>query len=235
MNSNKSNNKGCFSAILGTLAIIAAVAVYAVLSSLLNNLVITLRLGDKNECALLSLSLIGVFIAFVLFDIIFIVWQWRLAKKGSEGYAKTDRLFKIVLAVCLSAVVIFPFISANTYTSLSEDRISKVFFAEYKSYDIDTDISRCTLACTSDGALSYTLTMSDGERIELFGSVSSCGDGFVERYENLYGYASEITEGLRERGITPRIIGEQYMQDGYRDSHPEVWKYLEQMIKEAGN
>ncbi len=230
---NKKNNQGCFSAVLGTLCIIIGVIIYAVVSSLVSNLFISLRFGNASECALLSLSFTGIIVAFIAFDIIFIVWQLKLMKRGEEGEAKFNKIFKLTLIICLCVVILFPIISANTFTKLDEASISKVFFIEYRTYDISTDITHATLACNADGNLTYTVTMRDWERVELFGSVNSCGDAFIDEYENLYGYAAYLTKRLSENGQTIRIIGKEYMETHYKDAHPEIWKYIEVMIKES--
>ncbi len=229
-NLNKNNNKGCFSAILGTLAVIGGVLLYAVIASLVSNLFISLRFGDDAACALLSLSFAGIIAAFIAFDIVFVVWQLKLARGDDAGL---DKIFKLTLIICLCAVLLLPIVSANTFTRLDDSSVSKVFFAEYKSYDIEKDMSRATLACNEGGSLTYTLTMSDGEKIELLSSVNSCSDAFIEKYENLYGYAAYLTEKLSDNGISLRVIGEEHMEESYKDAHPEVWKYLEKMIEES--
>ncbi len=227
---NKKNNKGCLSGILGTLLVVAGVILYAVISSLINNLLISMRFGDKTACALLSLSISGIGVAFVLYEVIFVAWQVKLGKTGSDGEAKFNKLFKLIAIACVCASLLFAIVSASTYTKLSDTSVSKVFFIEYESYDIEEDVARCTLSCDSSGRLSYVITMKDNEKFELLGTVNSCGSGFVEKYENLYGYAAYISEGLLSRGLPTRIVGEKYMEEGYKDSHPEVWKYLEKII-----
>ena len=230
---NKNNNKGCVSGILGTLAVILGVIVYAVLSSLLCRAFVGARLSDEPACALLTFSIPGIGIAFVLLEGIFVAWQIKLSKKGREGERKFNRIFKIVTLSCISALILLSIVSANTYTKLGSETISKVCFAEYKSYDVDRDIARCTLSCSADGALSYTVTMKDGEKIELFNAVNSYGDGFAEKHENLFGYASYLSEKLATGGLPTRIVGEQYMEKYYKEDHLEVWKYLEAMIREV--
>ncbi len=214
------------------MCIIIGVVIYAVVSSLVNNLFISLRFGDASACALLSLSFAGIIVAFIAFDVIFIVWQLKLFRRGEESEAKFNKIFKVTLAVCLSMVLLFPIISANTFTMLDDSSFSKVFFTEYRKYDISTDITHATLACDANGNLTYTVTMRDRETIELFGSVNSCGSGFIEDYENLYGYAAYLTTRLSENGQAIRVMGKEYMESNYKDSHPEIWKYLEEMIRE---
>lgn len=228
---NKNNNKGCVSGILGTLAVILGVVVYAVTSSLLCRVFIGMRFSEEPSCALLTFSIPGIGIAFVLLEGIFVAWQIKLSKKGGDGERKFNRIFKIVTLSCISALILLSIVSANTYTKLGNDTISKVCFAEYKSYDINEDIARCTLSCSANGELSYTVTMRDGEKIELFNAVNSYGDGFADEYENLFGYASYLSERLASYGLPTRIVGEKYMEEYYKEDHAEVWKYLDAMIR----
>ena len=227
---NKKNNKGCLSGLLGTLAVIVGVVLFALFSSLINNLFLSARFGDRAECALLPLSIIVIVIAFVLFEVIFILRQIWLGRKGTDSEPKLKKTFLITSVVCLSLTLLLPLVSACTYTKLSKDTISKVCFFEYKNYDLDTDMSRCVLACDSNGKLTFTITMVDGEKIELLGTVNSCGTGFVEKYENLYGYAEYLSEKLCEQGYSLRIIGEDNMKL-YKETHPEIWKHLEKIIE----
>ncbi|MGM9643793.1 MAG: hypothetical protein ACI3X1_01770 [Eubacteriales bacterium] len=228
---NKNNNKGCVSGILGTLAVILGVIVYAVLSSLLCGVFVGARFPEKPVCALLTFLIPSIGIAFVIFEVIFVAWQIKLSKKGGDGEKKFKRIFKIVTLSCISALLLLSVVGANTYTKLDDSTISKVCFIDYKSYDIDEDISRCTLSCSADGALSYTVTMKDGEKIEFFNSVNAFAGGFKEKYENLFGYASYISEKLSNDGLPTRIVGEKYMEKYYKEDHAEVWKYLEAMIR----
>lgn len=228
---NKNNNKGCVSGILGTLAVILGVIAYAVISSLLCRVFVGARFAEKPVCALLTFLIPSIGIAFVIFEVIFVAWQIKLSKKGGDGERKFNRIFKIVTLSCISALLLLSVVSANTYTKLDDSTISKVCFIDYKSYDIDKEISRCTLSCSADGGLSYTVTMKDGEKIELFNAVNSYGEGFSNEYENLFGYASYLSEKLASCGLSTRIVGEKYMEQYYKEDHAEVWKYLEAMIR----
>ena len=113
---NKKNNKGCASGILGTLCVVLGVAVYAIISSLLNRLFVGIRFGDEVACALLPMTLTGLTVAFVLYEVIFIVWQVKLsqiASKNGDG-AKMDKIFKLVAVGCITASLLFAIFSANT-------------------------------------------------------------------------------------------------------------------------
>ena len=77
--------------------------------------------------------------------------------------------------------------------------------------------------------------MKDGERIELFGGVNSQSDSFSKEYGNPYGYAAYLTKEFRnsEYIIDERITGEEYMEQFYKKSYPEIWTHLESIINTA--
>ncbi len=234
MNKNKKDNKGCLSGILGTLLVIIGVILYALLSSHLNKLLFSTRFGDSAECALLPMFIISIIAVFILLEIIFLSWQLKLWQKGSDSEVRFNKIFKIILISSLSLILVFSTISFSTYTKLDDDGISSVFFAEYERYDIESDVARCTLACSDNGQLTYTLTMNDGKKIELFGTVNSCGKGFIDKYESMYGYAAHVTEKyVASSGLPPRVIGAENMENTYKDAHPDIWKYLEMIIEES--
>ncbi len=231
---NKSKNRGCLTGILGTLIVIIGVVAYALISSLMSNVIIGARLSGRAECALLSLSLAGITAAFVLFEAIFIAHEIKLGSKGTESEKKVERIFRIILILGISLSFLFAVVSANTFTKLGEDSISKVFFAEYKEYRWDDrcDILRYSLSCDENGNLAYTVIMKDGEAIEIVGQVNSCSDEFVEKYESLYGYAAYLTQRFRDSGyiIDENISGEVYMEKFYKNDYPEIWKQLNKII-----
>ena len=224
--------------ILGTLVVIVATVVYAIVSSLINNLFVSLRLGESTDCALLPMTMTGITVAFVLFEIVFVLWLVKKGRKGSEDEKRTALIFRIALITALAASLLFACVGANTYTRLSDDSISKVVFIEQKIYKWNdkNNVMRYTLACSSEGSLSYTVTMKDGEKIELFGSVNSCTEEFIEKYENLYGYAAYLSnefESSENAIIEGRIIGAEYMEKYYKDTDSVIWKYLNQIINGA--
>lgn len=238
MKDNKNKNIGCLTGLLGTLVVILCVVVYAVVSSLINNLFVSLRLGESADCALLPMTMTGITVAFVLYEIVFVLWLVKVGRKGSEDEKKTSRIFKIALVSAIAASLLFACVGANTYTRLSDDSISKVCLVEYEKYEWGekNNVMRYTLACGEDGRLSYTVTMKDGEKIELFSAVNSCTDEFVEKYETLYGYAAYLSsefESNENAIIEGRIIGKEYMEKYYKDTDSVIWKYLYQIINGA--
>ena len=232
---NKNNNKkggGCLSWLLGTLLVIVGVIVYAVLSSFINRLIIGGRLGDSASCALLPLSLTGLTVAFVLYEAIFIV---RLIKFGNaKDDAKAKKVSRIVTAACISLSFLFAIFSANTFTKLDENSISKVCFVEIKRYEWQErcDVLRYSLSCDSDGVLNFTVTMKDGEKIELLSQVNSCTEAFTEQYGDLYGYAAYLSDTFDSSDyiIEKSVTGVENMQKYYKDTNSEIWTSLEKII-----
>ena len=237
MNKNKTKNLGCLATLLGTLIVLIATALYAVISSLLCNLILSSRFADETACALLPLSFTVIGIAFVLFEIAFFLLFLGKAKESDTESKKLKKLFRIAAPICVGIALLLSVISANTYTKLTDTSISKVCFSEYKSYTWNdrNDVMRFTLACDENGNLTYTVTMKDGERIELFGSVNSQSNTFKEKYGNPYGYAAYLTKEFRNSIyiIDERITGEEYMEQFYKETYPEIWTHLESIINNA--
>ena len=237
MNKNKTKNLGCLATLLGTLAVLVATVIYAVISSLICNLILTSRFASETVCALLPLSVTVIGVAFVLFEIAFFLLFLAKAKAGESEGKKLKKLFRTAAPICIGVALLLSIVSANTYTKLTDASISKVCFTEYKSYTWKdrNDVLRFTLACDENGSLTYTVTMKDGERIELFGGVNSQSDSFAEKYGNPYGYAAYLTKEFRnsEYIIDERITGEEYMERFYKESYPEIWTHLESIINTA--
>ena len=222
MNSKK-NNRGCFSGILGTLLVIVGVVAYAFMSSALNRAILGSKFGDGVAAAILPLSVVGLTVAFILYEIIFIMWQIKLGKPND---AKTAKIFRLVAVGCICLSLLFAVVSSNTYTEMREDSIKKVCFVDTAEYRWDgerCDVSGYVLSCNSDGLVTYTVVMKDGERIELFGQVNSCSAAFIDKYGDMYAYAAYLTESFEK---SPFIIegsaeGEEYL-DAFYESNPAV-------------
>lgn len=236
-NQKKGGNIGCIGALLGTLAVVLCTVVYSVISSLIANAVISARFKGEAACALLTLSFTAIAVSFVLYEIVFICFELARAKKDDKDGAGTKKMFRIVLPVCIFASLLFSVVSANTYTELNDDSIKKVCFVAYKKYSWEdgSDVMRYTLACSAEGQLTYTVTMKDGEKIEILNSVNSCSDEFKEKYENLYGYAAHLTESFESSDyiIEGKIIGEEYMSNIYKND-PKIWTHIEKIIDHGG-
>lgn len=211
---------------------VVGVIVYAVLSSFINRWIIGARFGDSASCALLPLSIAGLTVAFVLYEAIFIV---RLIKFGNaEDDAKAKKVSRIVTVSCISLSFLFAIFSANTFTRLNDDSISKVCFAETQRYEWSErcDVLRYSLSCDANGALSFTVTMKDGEKIEILGSVNSCSKAFTDKYGNLYGYSAHLSEQFdkSEFIIEKSVTGVENMEKFYKDTDSEIWPFLANII-----
>ena len=234
-NKEKKRRGGCLSWILGTVLVIVGVVVYAIVSSLINRWLIGARFGQDAACALLPLAIPGLTVAFVLYEAIFIV---RLIKSGNkQDDAKAKRIANVVTiaAICLS--LLFAVFSANTFTQLDNSSISKVCFVQTKQYvwDQRCDVQRYSVSCSSEGALSYVITMKDGETVELWNSVNSCSSEFLEKYGDIYGYAAYLSEQFdnSEFIIEKRVTGVEFMEKFYKTDKPEVWASLEKIISDT--
>ena len=242
---NKNKNKGCISGVIGTLFVVLGVAAYAVVSSLFNRVCVSLAHGDTVACALMTRWLTGVGIAFILYEAIFILWQFDLLKKNkaSENNPKSKKMLLIIASLCIAASLLVGVVLANTYVDCREDSISNVCFVTTKEYRWDTrnDILRYSLSCDENGGLSFKITMKDGNTVDLFGHVTSISDGFREKYNadkvSLLSYAAYLSEQLDNSGfvIEKEISGVEYMTKAYKDNNPEIWAELEKIIGSTSN
>ena len=242
---NKNKNKGCISGVIGTAFVVLGVAAYAVVSSLFNRVFVSLAHGDTVACALMTRWLTGVGIAFILYEAIFILWQFDLLKKNksSDNNPKGKKTLLIVAAACIATSLLVGVIFANTYVDCREDSISNVCFVTTKEYRWDTqnDVLRYSLSCDENGGLSFKITMKDGSTVDLFGNVTSISDSFREKYNadkvSLLSYAAYLSEQFENSGfvIEKEISGIEHMTATYKDSNPEIWTELEKIIGNTSN
>ena len=242
---NKKANKGCISGVIGTIFVVLGVAAYAVISSLFNRIFVGLAHGDAVACALMTKWLVGVGIAFILYEAIFILWQFDLLKKNnrSDNNPKSKKVLLTVASACVAASLLIGVVLANTYVDCREDSISNVCFVTTKEYRWDTrnDILRYSLSCDENGGLSFKITMKDGNTIDLFGPVTSISDSFREKYNadkvSLLSYAAYLAEQFYNSGfiIEKEISGIEHMTEIYKDNNPEIWAELEKIIGNTSN
>ncbi len=236
---NKNKNVGCFSGILGTLFVILGVIGYALVSSYINRLFIGARFGNDASVALLELSLTGLTVAFVLYEAIFIVSQIRLHKNasGKDDGGKMNRIYRLVFVGCVCLSLLFAIFSANTFTECDGDSISKVCFVTTKEYrwDEENKVTRYALGCDADGNLTYKIFIRGEKPIELFNTVNSCTDSFIEKYGGMEGYAAYLSEQFdnSDHIIEKEITGIEYMERYYKEDYPEIWKHLETIINDS--
>ena len=243
MTQNK--NKGCISGIIGTAFVVLGVAAYAVISSLFNRVFVSSAHGDAVACALMTKWLVGVGVAFILYEAIFILWQFDLLKKNnrSDNNPKSKKGLLTVASACVAASLLIGVVLANTYIDCREDSISNVCFVTTKEYRWDTrnDVLRYSLSCDESGGLSYKITMKDGSTVDLFGNVTSISDSFREKYNadkvSLLSYAAHLSNQLDNSGfiIEKDISGIEHMTEIYKNNNPEIWAELEKIIGDSSN
>lgn len=240
---NKNKNKGCFSGVIGTIFVVLGVGAYAVISSLFNRAFVGEAFGNEIACGLMTKWLTGVGIAFILYEAIFILWEFDLLKKtkGNFDEKKGKKILIAVALICICASLLVGVAFANTYVRCNEDSISKVCFAPTKEYRWDTrcDVLRYSLSCDQNGSLSFNITMKDGEVIELLGNVTSVSKGFNEKYNtstvNLLSYAAYLSEEFEasEFIIEKSISGKEYIEKFYNNSErAEIWACIERILIE---
>lgn len=229
--------KGFLSGLLGTLLVIVGVFATTILSSLLVNVVFKSRLAGEPICAIMKLTLISIIVYFVLLEVIFFTWQVKLTKNedkhaSEESKKRTAKICRIIYASCVCGMILFALINVNTYTEYREDGISEKFFVTTKNYTWQ-NVSSYTLSCSEDGTIEYTVKMKDGKSFELINKVNSCSDEFLEKHENMYGYAAFLSKTFDSQSnyIEKRISGISNMELYYKESFPEIWKHLEKIIE----
>ena len=203
---NKPKKNGFLWGVLGTFFVILGVVGYVIVSSLINRIFIGARFGDEIACAQLTLTGVGLVVAFLLYEAIFITWQLKLtresSKEGDEG-GKTGKLLRIVAASAISLSLLFAIVSANTFVELRPDSISNVFFfttKEYKWENTDCDVRAYSFVCDEDGGLSFSVSMWDGKTFEILGSATSASDAFKNEFDtsnvDLLKYCANLSESF---------------------------------------
>ena len=238
---NKSNNKGCFSGVLGTLLVALGVVIYALISSQVSKMLVRSRFGGDAACALLTLTLVGYGVAFVLYEVVFVIWQFKLSAEASgrgDTAGKLKQVLRISFAVAICLSLLFSVVVGSTFVSCREDSISKVCFVETREYRWDTrgDVLRYTFACDEGGGLTFTVTMKDGEKVEILGGVSSLTEAFKEEYRTsefgMRAYAAHLSEQFdgSEYIIEKKLVGVELMEKYYSKDYPTIWEQITRII-----
>lgn len=235
---------------LGTLFVVIGVVAYVIFSSLLTRLFIGVRFGSDAAGAIMTLTMTGIIVAFLLYEAIFITWQIKLTKesaKNNDGF-NMDKLLRIVAIACVSLSVVFATVSANTFTELREDSISKVCFIkthEYRWTDGHHDVKRYTFVCDESGGISFNVTMKDGEVVEILSGVTSLSNSFKEKYStsslHLLAYCADLAEDFSSTDGEYRIdcrISDTTVANAksfYESNEDQalVWAQIERIINSA--
>ena len=241
---------GCGAGILGTLLVLVGVVIHALISTLIYRVFINARFGNSVACALLTLTYTGFAVSFVLYEVIFIVWQVRTSQKAANkssytvnGKKPLDKIVLWVMIGCILLSLLFSVFAANTFTELREDSISKVCFVTTKEYRWDNrcDVLRYKFTCDQSGGLNFTITMKDGEVIELLGTPSSHSDAFAEKYRtsevNLLSYIADLTDAfdssefIIERSVNSVTIENAKAIYANDENHALVWEQIQRIIE----
>ena len=126
----------------------------------------------------------------------------------------------------------FPFIYANTYTQFDGETITKKALIGKTEYTTE-NVNGYSLICNDEG-LKFTISMRDGESFEIFNADTLISPKFNEKYESMFGYAAYLSDiyDSRESIVRKKVSGREKMESTYKESYPDVWKYLESIIKE---
>lgn len=245
----KTKRNGFLSGMLGTLFVILGVVGYAIVSILFNRLFIGIRFDGEVSAAIMTMFMTGVILAFVLYEAIFITWLIKISREDTrEGDrdGSMRRLLRIVAAICVSLSVLVAVVSANTFTELREGSISKVCFVTTKEYTWNenrNDVLRYSFTCDENGGITFTVTMKDGEIVDVLGGVNSISDGFREKYDadkvGLFKYAAELAEQFKTSGyliearITEASIENAKKTYGEKEDTALLWEQIERIINTA--
>lgn len=235
--------------LLGTLGAIIFTVIYALILTTVARVTLSLGFGDRVCLALLDNTTTYIFIAFVVFEIIFFVWLFStLAKEKEQTQSKMlggrtigekpeklrftfTKPTKIAALIGAIALLIIIALNAGVYTEISEEGITKRVFVTTDEYTWN-DTNRYFLTCDESATLKFTLQMDDGTSVELFASSNSCSDKFTEKYADILTFAGYISDTLdaSEKNIRKEIVGLEYMEK-YYSSDEEVWAKISRIIE----
>ena len=247
MKKNKIN--GFLSGMLGTFFVLLGVLGYSIISIFLNRLFIGMRFEGEVAGAIMTMYLTSIVVAFVLYEAIFITWLIKISREDTrEGdmNGSMKKLLRIVAAVCIALSLLLAVVSANTFTELREDSINKVCFVTTKSYtwnESRNDVRSYSFVCDENGGITFSVTMKDGETVELLGGVNSISDGFREKYNadkvGLFKYAADLVEQFKSSGyliearITEASIENAKKAYGENEDTALLWEQIERIIASA--
>lgn len=233
------------SVILGTLTVIAAAFAATFLSGVIAFAVLYALIKGSESFIILSVPSAAVFsVYFVLFEVLFFKWQFKLSAKekkrdtlieSDSDKNESARIGKISRAVTLCVIclsIAFPFAYSSIYVKFDGEKIEKHTFFISKEYTTD-NVNGYSLLCDSSG-MRFTISMKDGESFEIFNSDCVASNGFNEKYESVFGYAAFLsnTYDSQERIIRKRVSGREKMESTYYDLRPDVWKYLSEIMED---
>lgn len=223
--------------IFGTLCVILGVLLFVYLTSQLTGALMQSANGGKPAYALLHFYEAAIVICFVLLEAIlfikFIPSEEDYKKKRGVGYTDTPEkkrripiktLMRIIVCAILALVLILPFVSASTYTLLTEDGIKSHFFVDTKEYSWD-DVSAYKVDCDSSKGLSVAFTMSDGKIYEILHGPKSATVEFDEKYDDVLEFLVEVDARLKQNGVVKNVTHMETAVSFYK-SDAKLWNYV---------
>jgi hypothetical protein len=240
----KSSNskKGCLFLIVGTLAVMAGVAIFTFLTGQITGALVEARYGGTNTYVLLTASVPCIAVCFVLLEAILFLQYIP----GEGDYAKDQNLRqpmlnqpkmptyskKVINLICLGilgVVVLCGFVSANTYTVVSDEGISSRFFVETSNYKWH-QVTSYTIDCDGNKGLSVTYTMRDGKKFEVLQNTVSATKTFKEQHGSATAYALHVDTMLQELQISKNVRHMETAVSFYRNKMPDTWVYVSKLI-----
>ncbi len=230
--------------LVGTFGAIVCTVVYALLLSLLANVIFSQRFGDACAVALLPNQMTYIVLAFAVFEIVFFVWLFStLAKEKSDrqdGIISSDKkprlnIFTKVGILCGALILVFvSVLSVTAYTSVSEDGVTRknLFVSDKYTWD---DVYKYELLCDESANISFVLQFTDGTTTELFTSTNSCSDKFSVKYGDMLSFAGYISDTLDSQD---RIVGKSIsdasiknLEKFFKSSSPATWEKIQKIIE----
>ena len=232
----KSSKGGCLFLVLGTLGVILGILVFIYLMGQLTGLLMQAVNGGKAAYGLLHFSEAAIVICFVLLEAVlfikFIPNEEDYKEKRGIGYVTskeskpkipTKTILRFVMIGIAALIVLLPFVSANTYTLVSEDGIKSHFFFDLKEYSWD-DVAAYKVDCDSSKGLSMSFTMEDGSTYEVLHGTKSATVEFDEKYDDTLEFLVEIDAKLKARGLVPNTPHMETAVEFYKNN--DLWEYV---------
>lgn len=252
MNQKKQSagGRGCLFLVIGTVLILALMALYVFAVGRVTARVIEARSGDTPAYAVMSAQFPCIIAAFILLECVLILQYLPsqedydrqrpvgVARGTGHGLLGTRRFANILSGVLVALTVVCGAVSVNTYRMVSEDGISTCFFRQISAYTWD-DVTQCRVDCDSDEGLSVTFVMEDGKEFEILQNTISDNAAFAAKYAPdaadsrvaVLAFAAELCGRLDERDIPRRVSHGERAIRFYRDDYPEQWVYVRELIR----
>ncbi len=247
----KSDKRGCLFLILGSLLALAATGGFVLLVSLLSGVVIESRHGGETAYALMTIVKPCYGIAMLCFYGILAVWYISPAgndaksapqtsgttmapmlgrhNRATESSALPRRTLWLITAGLLVGVLITGTVAVNTYRLVTSDGIRTYCFVETSRYEWK-QVTTYRVSCDTDGGLSMTFTMRDGQQLEILQGVNAATDEFKADYTSVTHFAADVDDRMIALQV-PRNV--QHMERAvkfYRNDYPELWPYVSRII-----